>query len=89
MRRRRHGMSIHRELAGIRPGERVRVCAIEGGWHVRQRLNKMGIHIGDQMFIKQAGPFHGPMLVETHGSLVAIGCGMARKVMVEPISEQG
>ena len=70
------------ELARLKPGAHVRVRNIDGGWDLRQRLNQMGIHIGDHLIVKQAGAFHGPMLVETNGSHVALGCGMARKIWV-------
>jgi ferrous iron transport protein A len=76
------------ELARTRPGMRVRVVGISGGWELRQRLNQMGIHIDDQITVKQVGVFKGPMLVEVHGSQVALGCGMARKVIVEIMTDQ-
>ena len=76
------------ELARIKPGTMVRVAGICGGWELRQRLNQLGIHINDKITIKQAGVFKGPMLVEVHGSRVALGCGMARKVIVEIISDE-
>jgi ferrous iron transport protein A len=76
------------ELARTRPGMRVRVVEICGGWEMRQRLNQLGIHTDDQITIKQVGVFRGPMLVEVHGSQVALGCGMARKVIVEIMTDQ-
>ncbi|MBN2104502.1 ferrous iron transport protein A [bacterium] len=76
-------MNHTNELARIHSGQSVRVTGIQGGWHMRQRLNQMGIHIGDTLRVRQTGAFHGPMLIEIHGSQVALGCGMARKIMVE------
>jgi len=87
MRHRRHcGTGV--ELARIKPGQCIKVCRIEGGWRVRQRLNQMGVHIGDVMCVKQTGAFRGPMLIEIHGTRVALGCGLARKVMVEIADQQ-
>jgi len=83
MHRRRHKFTHGNDLAGIRPGHFVRVTGIHGGWHMRQRLNQLGIHIGDIIQVKQTGAFHGPMLIEIRGSQVALGCGMARKINVE------
>lgn len=75
------------ELARLKPGAHVTVRSIDGGWELRQRLNQMGIHIGDHLIVKQAGAFHGPMLVETNGSHVALGCGMARKIWVHTLHQ--
>ncbi len=75
------------ELARIKPGARVRVVSIDGGWEMRQRLNQMGIHNQDLLTVKQAGAFRGPILVEVHGSQVALGCGMARKIQVRQAPE--
>ena len=81
--------SAHKlELARIKSGTLVRVAEIIGGWELRQRLNQLGIHINDKITIRQTGVFKGPMLVEVHGSMVALGCGMARKVIVEIISDE-
>lgn len=85
MRHKRHPSPFKNELARIRPGRSVRIIGIEGGWHMRQRLNQMGIHIGDTIRVSQAGAFRGPMLIEIRGSRLALGCGMARKIRVETI----
>lgn len=88
MHHRKQGSGKGCELARVKPGQNVRVIEIEGGWHLRQRLNQMGIHIGDLMIVKQAGAFRGPMLIEIHGSQVALGCGLARKVIVKIIDKE-
>lgn len=88
MHHRRHRSALGNELARMKPGQHVLVRTIEGGWHMRQRLNQIGIHVGDRMLVKQAGAFHGPMLVEVHGTQVALGCGMARKIRVEIVHEE-
>ncbi|MBN1780875.1 ferrous iron transport protein A [bacterium] len=77
------------ELARIRPGEQVVIHQIEGGWHMRQRLNQMGMHVGDRIRVVQTGAFRGPMLVEVNGSRLALGCGMARKVKVFVENSEG
>jgi ferrous iron transport protein A len=60
----------------------VGVVEIQGGWGVRQRLNRMGIHPGDRVLVKRSGVMGGPILVQVHGAEVAMGRGMARKVIV-------
>jgi ferrous iron transport protein A len=61
----------------------VEVIEIHGGWGTRQRLNQMGIHPGDRLLIKRSGFMGGPMLVQVHGMDVALGRGMAQKVLVK------
>jgi ferrous iron transport protein A len=60
----------------------VTVIEIQGGWGVRQRLNRMGIHPGDRLLVKRSAIMGGPILVQVHGTDVAVGRGMARKVVV-------
>ena len=62
---------------------KARVIMIDGGQKVRSYLNTLGIHIGDWLTVVQRAPFHGPVLVEIHGTRVALGRGVARKVQVD------
>jgi ferrous iron transport protein A len=61
----------------------ARVIMIEGGQRVRSHLNTLGIHIGDWLTVVQRAPFRGPVLVEVHGTRVALGRGIAGKVQVD------
>ena len=63
--------------------EQARVIGIEGGQGVRSHLNTLGIHVGDRIVVVERAPFRGPVLVEVHGSRVALGRGVARKVKVD------
>jgi ferrous iron transport protein A len=70
-------------LCDVRMGARVRVNQIHGGWRARQKLNQMGVHPGDILVVKRSGIMGGPLLIQTHGSDVAVGRGLARKIWVE------
>ena len=72
-------------LDQISKDNRILVVEIEGGWRVRQRLNQMGIHPDDQILVKRSGAMGGPILIQIHGTEVAIGRGMARKIIVKEI----
>lgn len=72
-------------LDRVRRDMEVRVVGIQGGWGVRQRLNQMGIHPGDRVLVRRSGVMGGPLLIRIHGTEVALGRGMARKVLVERI----
>jgi ferrous iron transport protein A len=70
-------------LDTIHTRHHARVILIEGGHGVRSHLNTLGIHIGDWLTVVERAPFRGPVLVEVNGTRVAIGRGIASKVMVE------
>ncbi len=70
-------------LDQIKNDKEVVVVKIEGGWRIRQRLNQMGIHPNDRILIKRSGAMGGPILIQIHGTDVAIGRGMARKIVVK------
>jgi len=59
------------------------VTGLDGGMGVRTHLNTLGIHVGDAVRVVERAPFRGPVLVEVHGTRVALGRGVAKKVKVE------
>ncbi|MGQ9509489.1 MAG: FeoA family protein [Thermodesulfobacteriota bacterium] len=62
---------------------KAKVLDIQGGHGIRQRLSNMGIHPGDLVTIVRFGALRGPILVEVHGSQVALGRGIASRIIVE------
>ncbi len=65
----------------------TRVAEIAGGVQVRAHLNTLGIHVGDRVRVVERAPFKGPVLIEIHGSKVALGRGVAAQVRVEEAAE--
>jgi len=61
----------------------LRILLIMGGWGVRRSLNQMGIQPGDRVRVLRRAPFGGPVLIDNHGTQVAVGRGMAEKIRVE------
>ncbi|HEC92598.1 MAG TPA: ferrous iron transport protein A [Candidatus Atribacteria bacterium] len=76
-------MNINLDL--IKEGQKVKVVDIYGGWGIRQRLGCLGIHPGDIITVKKSAIMRGPILVSVHGNQVALGRGVARKILVEVI----
>ncbi len=72
-------------LDRLNKNDKVKVLNILGGIGVRNHLNRLGIHIGDTLKIIQSAPFRGPLIVEVHGTEVALGRGVALKIEVERI----
>jgi len=76
-------MNINLDL--IKEGQKVKVVNICGGWGIRQRLGCLGIHPGDIITVKKSAIMRGPILVNVHGNQVALGRGVARRILVEVI----
>jgi ferrous iron transport protein A len=62
---------------------KAKVIDVQGGAGIRQRLSQMGIHPGDIITMLRYGVLRGPLLIEIHGSQVALGRGIASKIIVE------
>jgi len=45
----------------------------------------MGIHPGDIITVLRHGAFGGPVLIEIHGFQVALGRGVAARILVEEV----
>jgi ferrous iron transport protein A len=72
-------------LPQVHENNKAKVIDIQGGQRMRQRLGEMGIHPGDIVTILRYGALRGPILIEIHGSQVALGRGIASKILVEEV----
>ena len=70
-------------LAMARAGEVVTVVGVRGGWGLQRRLADMGLTPGVRIRLIN-NQIAGPVLVELRGARVALGRGVAQKVMVKP-----
>lgn len=71
-------------LANALIGETVRLITIEGGTQIRRRLADMGLSAGMEVKVI-TGIEHGPIILSVKDSRLAIGRGMAEKIIVEKI----
>ncbi|MHC1585258.1 MAG: FeoA family protein [Candidatus Syntropharchaeia archaeon] len=70
-------------LAQMNPGERGVVRQVLGGWGQQRHLRSLGIREGKVVRIMTKQPARGPIVVEVDGNQIAIGRGVAMKVLVE------
>lgn len=76
-------------LVHVREGEQVQVVEILGGHGLVGRLEALGIRSGTRMRKISSVFLRGPVTVEVHDTKVAMGYGMAGKVLVRPLDRIG
>ena len=69
-------------LAMVSPGEEVRLVAIRGGQRLRKRLADLGLNVGMTVRVMQRDG-HGPLILAVKDSRLALGRGMAQRIMIE------
>jgi Fe2+ transport system protein FeoA len=70
-------------LSMVSPGEDVRLVAIHGGQQMRKRLADLGLNVGMTVRVVQRNG-HGPLILAVKDSRLAVGHGMAHKILVQP-----
>ena len=75
--------SLMKTLLQISPGLTVRVIDFEGGKNLRSKLRQYGIHPGDCLRLLRKAPLGGPLLVACNEREIALGRGVADKIIVE------
>lgn len=69
-------------LDKIEAGQTVKVAGVVAGRSASLQLAQLGIRAGATLAVRRSAPLGGALMVESGGSTVAIGRGMARKVLV-------
>lgn len=71
-------------LVELPAGQMARVVAVAGpGRGVRLRLRTLGLRPGARLTLLHRGP-GGPVLIEVDGCRLALGQGVARRILVVP-----
>ncbi len=70
-------------LVFLPPGARARVVSIDTGCRLRTRLMQMGITPG--AILEVVDNTRGPVIVRVRGVTIALGRGMANRILVEPL----
>lgn len=79
-------------LTALRNGETATVISIDGGpgrgrrrggWGFERRLTDMGLTPGTKVTVVKSAPLHGPIEVIVRGSRLALGRGVAERILVE------
>ena len=70
-------------LAEMRTGQTGTVVGVLGGRGLIQRLDALGIRPGKKVTKISSALFRGPVMLRVDNAQVAVGFGMARKIIVE------
>jgi ferrous iron transport protein A len=68
-------------LTAVNPGQKVTLIDIQGGRGLRSKLYSMGLIPGVKLTI--VGNRGGPIMIAVNDTRLALGFGMARKIIVE------
>jgi len=71
------------DLTQMKSGDTATVKSIKGGLGMVRKLETLGIRPGVRIKKVSAQFMRGPVIVRTGNTQVAIGFGMARRVLVE------
>jgi len=83
---------MEKRLSELKPGEKGVIVSIQAltnhrhhrrhGWGFQKRLEDMGLTPGTGITVVKSALFHGPIEILVRGSRLAIGRGMARRILV-------
>jgi ferrous iron transport protein A len=74
-----------RPLSTIHSGCHCRVVRLDGGPNMIWRLDNMGVRVGSIVDKVSNNPFRGPVVFRIDQTELAIGYGMASRIMVEEL----
>ena len=70
-------------LIQAQSGQIVRIASFSGGAGLEHKLRQLGLVPGDTARVLRFAPLGGPVLIEVEGRSIALGRGVAAKVIVE------
>jgi len=83
---------LEKKLSQLKPGETGVIVSIQAltthrhrhrrSWGFQRRLEDMGLTPGTKIMVVKSAPFHGPIEIYVRGSRLAIGRGMADRILV-------
>ncbi|OGU54555.1 MAG: hypothetical protein A2V66_02830 [Ignavibacteria bacterium RBG_13_36_8] len=72
-------------LTDFKKGSKVRIADISAGYGAKRNLMNIGLSVGDIIEIKRISSLRGPIIVLYENTEIAIGHGLAQKILAEGI----
>jgi len=76
-----------KDLTQMKAGEKGRVIDIQGGWGLLRKMDALGIKRETEIVKVSSQLMRGPVIIKVGNTQVAIGFGMARRILV--VAEKG
>ena len=76
-------------LTKVKAKQNAIIKELQGGHGISARLESLGIRPGKKITMISMHPWRGPVTIMIGKSKVAIGHGVAQKILVEAIDEPG
>jgi ferrous iron transport protein A len=70
-------------LSELTNGKKGKIIELNGGLGLRRKLRTIGIREGKYVKLVTSQPIGGPIVIDIDGEQIAIGRGMAQKIMIE------
>ncbi|RJO65123.1 MAG: ferrous iron transport protein A [Candidatus Omnitrophota bacterium] len=70
-------------LVRMKRNQKGKIVEIAGGKALHDRLTAMGIYVGKEVALLNHSIFKGPVAIRVGRSILALGFGMASKIIVE------
>jgi Fe2+ transport system protein FeoA len=77
-------------LTALKNGETAIIVSIDspsekeqGRWGLKKRLMNMGLTPGTKITVVKSAPFHGPIEIIVRDTRLALGRGIAERILVE------
>ena len=70
-------------LRDLKTGEEAVIATIKGGYGLQAKLESMGLREGRRITKKSAVLAGGPVIVQAGNTQIAIGAGMANRIIVK------
>ena len=74
---------VEKSLTDVAPEEEVEISHINGGWIMQARLKEMGIAVGRRINKISRIGVSGPVIILVDRAQVAVGAGMASRIVVK------
>jgi Fe2+ transport system protein FeoA len=75
-------------LEELSVGAKAKVIRLQGGFGFQQQVQDLGLEIG-RVLQKVRHTGTGPILIEFGSHTVAVGRGIARRIIVDELSDEG
>ncbi|NLP12584.1 ferrous iron transport protein A [bacterium] len=69
-------------LNQLKVGQAATIVAFSGGWGIRQRLQQVGLHVGDMVRLKRSAVMGGPLLLSINEADIALSRCLAAHIFV-------